>query len=111
VRLGHTECGAVAATLEDIRRPKTIHSPNIEFVIDRIRPAVQELLKTEPACNPADLARHAVRANVRVAANILRRESAVLADLMNRAGLMVVGGEYLLETGVVDFFDGLPEKR
>ena len=109
VVLGHSRCGAVEATLEDVRRPGKNHSPNVHFIIDRIRPAVEELLTIQPTCNPADLLRGAVRANVRAAANALRRECDSLGDPMGRGALMVVGAEYSLETGVVEFFDGLPE--
>jgi len=66
---------------------------------------VEELVAPELGANPLTLARHAVRANVRASANHLRRGSELLEQLMRTDGLMVVGAEYSLETGVVDFFD------
>jgi len=49
-----------------------------------------------------------VRANIRMSANHLRHGSELLEQLIQSDGLLVVGAEYSLETGVVDFFDGVP---
>jgi carbonic anhydrase len=49
-----------------------------------------------------------VRANVRASANHLRHGSDVLEQHIARDGLLVVGAEYSVETGLVDFFDGVP---
>jgi len=51
---------------------------------------------------------HAVRANVRASADHLRHGSEVIEQLIQTEGLLVVGAEYSLETGIVDFFDGMP---
>ena len=105
VVLGHSSCGAIDATLEELRRPTGSQSRNLRAIVDRIRPAVEELVAPELGANPQTLARHAVRANVRASANHLRRGSELLEQLMQTDGLLVVGAEYSLETGVVDFFD------
>jgi carbonic anhydrase len=109
VVLGHTRCGAVQATLDELRRPGDTRSRNLRSIVDRIRPAVQELLATAPGRGREALERQAVRANVRMAANQLRHGSAVLEQLIANDGLVVVGAEYSLETGAVEFFDGVPE--
>jgi carbonic anhydrase len=70
---------------------------------------VEALLATDLRHDPDALVRHAVRANVRVSANHLRHGSEVLEQLIQRDGLLIVSAEYCLETGVVDFFDGVPE--
>jgi carbonic anhydrase len=106
VVLGHTRCGAVQATLEELQRPSQNQSRNLRSIVDRIRPAVQGLLETDIRHDPEALARHAVRANVRVSANQLRHGSETLEQLAKADGLLVVGAEYSLETGVVDFFEG-----
>ncbi len=108
VVLGHTRCGAVQATLEELRQPGETQSRNIRSIVDRIRPSLEELFETELRHDPDALARHAVRANVRVSANHLRHGSAILERLIQRDGLLVIGAEYSLETGHVDFFDGMP---
>jgi carbonic anhydrase len=110
VVLGHTRCGAVTATLEELRQPVPQQSPNVRSIVDRIRPSVEPLLATTLAQQPDALIAHAVRANIRAAADHLRHGSAVLEHLIERTGLLVVGAEYCLETGVVDFFDGVPAR-
>ncbi len=109
VVLGHSMCGAVLATLEELERPTGNRSPHLRSIVERIRPSVEGLLATELRHSPDHLVREAVRANIRAAASQLRHGSAILEDLSQREGLRVVGGEYSLETGVVDFFDGLPD--
>ena len=106
VVLGHSNCGAIQATLDQLQKPAEIQSPNLRSIVDRIRPSVQSLLRTELVQDREALIHKAVRSNVRVSANHLRSGSAVLEDLIENHGLVVVGAEYSLETGVVDFFDG-----
>lgn len=108
VVLGHTRCGAVQATLDELRRPSENQSRNLRSIVDRIRPAVESLLETELHRDHEALARQAVRANVRVSANFLRHGSPILEELIQSDKLLVVGAEYALETGRVEFFDGLP---
>lgn len=105
VVLGHTGCGAVQATVDELQRPSANQSPNLRSIVDRVRPAVEGLLATELAQNRQELVREAVRANVRISANQLRHGSAILERLSLENGLVVVGAEYALETGVVEFFD------
>jgi carbonic anhydrase len=109
VVLGHSNCGAVHATLEQLARPWREQSRNLRSIVDRIRPAVEGLLAESGAVrDAAALERLAVRANIRMAADHLRHGSEVLEQLIAADGLVVVGAEYSLESGVVDFFDGLP---
>jgi carbonic anhydrase len=105
VVLGHSRCGAVLATLEELRRPTEHQSRNLRSIVDRVRPSVEALLATELRHDPSALVANAIRANVRVSVSQLRHGSEVLEQLIQRDGLLVVGGEYSLETGVVDFFD------
>jgi len=107
VVLGHSQCGAILATLEDLQRPTDSQSRNMRSIVDRVRPSVEPLLSTELRHDPEALVRHAVRANVRISANQLRHGSEVLDQLIEKDGLLVVGAEYSLETGVVEFFDGV----
>ena len=108
VVLGHTHCGAVTATLGALQEPPDNASQNLLSIVNRIRPAVEGLLATELRHDEKALTREAVRANVRMSANHLRYGSEVLERLIEEDGLLVVGAECSLETGEVDFFDGLP---
>jgi carbonic anhydrase len=109
VVLGHTRCGAVQATIEALQQPTANQSRNLRSIVDRVRPSVEALLATELSRDPEVLARNAVRANVRISASQLRHGSELLEQLIRSDGLVVVGAEYSLETGVVDFFDGVSE--
>lgn len=108
VVLGHSRCGAILATLEELERPSQDQSRNLRSIVDRVRPSVEALLETGLRDDPDALVHHAVRANIRVSASHLRHGSDVLEQLIETDGLVVVGAEYSLETGVVEFFDGVP---
>jgi carbonic anhydrase len=108
VVLGHSRCGAVLATLEELMRPQEKQSRNLRSIVDRIRPSVEALLATDLRRDPDALVQHAVRSNVRVSANHLRHGSELLELRIQSGDLLVVGAEYSLETGIVDFFDGVP---
>lgn len=108
VVLGHSNCGAVLATIEELQRPSSDQSRNLRSIVDRIRPSVEGLLHSGLQADPERLVHEAVRANIRASANHLRHGSEVLEQLIEEDRLMVVGAEYSLDTGAVDFFDGLP---
>jgi len=104
VVLGHTRCGAVQATLEDLQQ-KQSQSWNMNSIVSRIRPSVEGLLATELRRDFNGLVHQAVRANIRASVSHLRHGSQVLEQLIQDGGLHVVGAEYSLETGVVEFLD------
>ena len=105
VVLGHTQCGAVEATLEQLRQPQANQSPNLRAIVERIRPAIEPLLELPAANDPEQLARRAVRANVDASVKQLRRGSALLERRIERDGLLIVGAEYHVEDGTVAFLD------
>ena len=104
VVLGHSGCGAVAATIEQVQRPADA-SPNLVSIVKRIQPAVEPLVGEHTG---DELLRRSVRANVRTAAQTLR-EAPVLMEHFGEGGLRIVGAEYDLGTGRVEFFDGVEE--
>jgi carbonic anhydrase len=105
VVLGHSQCGAILATIEELRMPTENQSKNLHAIVDRVRPSVEGLLATALGRDPEALVKEAVRANIRASVDHLRHGSAVLEQLIRDEGLLVVGAEYSLETGVVEFFD------
>jgi carbonic anhydrase len=109
VVMGHSQCGAIGATLEALLGRSTDPPGALRAIVDRIRPSVQSLLAGRPEADVDALVGEAVRANVRAAADHLRHGSALLEGLIRDDGLVVVGAEYSLESGVVDFFDGVPD--
>lgn len=109
VVMGHTQCGAILATLEELQGRSTNQSRNLRSIVDRVRPSVETLLSGRRQEDVENLVRDAVRANVRASVNHLRHGSELLEKLAHETGLLVVGAEYSLETGIVDFFDNVPE--
>ena len=110
VVLGHTHCGAVTATLDALRVSTPPPPPNLDSIINRVRPAVEPFFADDPDAAPETLIDAAVRANIRASAEQLRSDSLILSRLIAGHGLRVVGAEYSLETGLVDFFDGATEE-
>jgi carbonic anhydrase len=108
VVLGHTRCGAIETTLEQLQRPVENQSRNLHSIVEFIRPGIVGLLSTDLKNNHDALVHEACRANIRASVNHLRHGSDIIENLIQNAGMMVVGAEYSLETGVVDFFENIP---
>jgi carbonic anhydrase len=110
VVLGHSRCGAIQATIEELARPGGDRSRNLRSIVDRIRPSVEALLATDLRDDPDALLRHAVRANIRASVSQLRHGSPLLEKRIEEGRLAVVGAEYSLETGMAEFFDEAGEE-
>ena len=108
VVMGHSQCGAVMATLEELLGRNSTHSSNLRSIVDRVRPSIEAMFLRREEADFDSLMRDAVRANVRASANHLRHGSELLEELIRTDGLLVVGAEYSLESGAVTFFDGVP---
>src|SRR5262245_26224930 len=106
--LVHTQVGGIQAALDGLRPPAGHQSRNLRYIVDRIRPSVETLLETDLRHDERALTRHAVRANIRASVDHLRHGSEILEGLIETDGLLIVGAEYSLETGVVDFFYDAP---
>lgn len=111
VVMGHTNCGAIDATIKQLKLPLDQRSENLNAIVSRIRPAVETLLETDLTNRPEELMRAAVRSNVRACVAHLQHGSKLLEQLTNSNGLQIVGAEYCLETGVVEFFDSHQQFR
>jgi carbonic anhydrase len=107
VVLGHSQCGAVCATIDELTNKDTSSSENIRAIVERVKPSIQSLMATDLKNDREALEKEAVRANVRASVNQLRHGSTIIENLIETDGLLIVGAEYSLETGVVDFFDGV----
>lgn len=109
VVLGHSHCGAVTACVETLINPEQYYSPNLRSIVDRIRPSLYNLHEIYTAngndIDAEELIRRGIKANVRMSVSQLRHGSRSLEDLVDAGHLMIVGANYDLETGVVQFFD------
>ncbi len=102
--LGHTHCGAIQATVSELRQPSDNRSPNLQSIVNRIQPSVQTLLEAGLDEDDDKLITLATRANIRASVSHLRHGSQILEGLIANEGLKIIGAEYSLETGEVDFF-------
>jgi carbonic anhydrase len=109
VVMGHSRCGAVVATLDELQGRAKSPSQSLRFIVNRVRPPIEALLASYRPDDPNALLREAVRANVRASVSQLRQSSEILERLIRSEGLALVGAEYSLETGLVDFFEGVPD--
>ena len=105
VVLGHTDCGAIHATLETLKHPEAQHSHNLNSIVSRIRPTLETLAETELSAQPEELAKYAVRANIRASVNHIRYSSPILEQRVQSGMLKVVGALYSLDSGIVHFLD------
>jgi carbonic anhydrase len=105
VVLGHSQCGAIIATLDELRRPTANQSPNLKSIVDRIRPGVEVLLAGGRHGDDAVLVDRAVEANILASVRQLRHGSAIIENLIDDEGLVIVGAQYSLDTGVVEFLE------
>jgi carbonic anhydrase len=105
VVLGHSQCGAVRATLEELQQPLENQSRNLRSIVDRIRPSAEALLENGFDHDFDALMRKATRANIGVSVDHLRHGSEILEQLIRDDGLVVIGAEYSVETGTVELCD------
>ncbi len=103
--LGHSSCGAVSATLEDIRNPAAENSSNVFSIVKRIRPVVENLLKSESTQDRQAVLEAAIKANIMASVKQLQTESPLLQTYIEKKQLLIVGAEYSLTTGEVEFLD------
>ena len=104
VILGHTGCGAIEAAVDDVLNPSKSFSPNLELVVDEVRPTIHKLIENTPEITREGLLDQAVRANVQSMKERLISKSELLRKRVNDGQLMVVGAEYSLQTGMVEYF-------
>lgn len=103
VVLGHSNCGAITATLQELSKKEALRSPNLRAIVDRIRPAVEPLLQEHSDHDSAHLLNDAVVANVHASVDQLRHGSQIIEDLIDTGQLTIVGAEYSIETGNIEF--------
>ena len=107
VVLGHSKCGAIQATLEELAQPRENRSSNLRSIVKRISPSVEPLLQTDLRNNPDELMRKAVRANVIASVENLQSGSPFLTELVEKDKLQIIGAEYSFDSGLVDFYEEL----
>ncbi|MDF1739335.1 MAG: carbonic anhydrase [Verrucomicrobiales bacterium] len=110
VVLGHSGCGAVSATIDQLNKPEENRSPNLSSIVNRIRPAVDALGPEASTLDRDTLIERTVRSNVSASIRDLQSGSSIIRDIMENDHLRIVGAEYSLKTGEVDFFENAPDE-
>ena len=105
VVLGHSQCGAVQATLSALRFPNPAGGGKIPILVEKIRPSLEPLIRGQKADDNDNLLQDAVRAKIDGSLSILETESQILAELLKKRELTVIGAEYDLGSGKVDFWE------
>jgi carbonic anhydrase len=105
VVLGHSMCGAVMATIDELEKPSQDKSSNVLSIVNRIRPVVEPLFDTELRNDSEKLLEASIHANILAAINHLTHGSQMLEQLVQQGSLRIVGAEYSLATGEVTFFE------
>ena len=108
VVMGHSRCGAILATLEGLGQPLEGQSRSLRSIVDRIRPS---LISLDIDQDPETLLQQAVHANIHSSVHQLQHESNILKNLVKERNLLILGAEYSLDTGIVNFFDELPQEK
>jgi carbonic anhydrase len=108
VVLGHSGCGAVAATLDRVSSGGSSRPPipHFESIIERISRAVLAAPPSDRESGPPEW-EEAVERNVRQSCADIRSESTTLAELIRSHALRVVGAVYDVESGRVEFVDDM----
>ena len=103
VVMGHSSCGAISATLDSLKSDKPAPSENIQDILSRIRPHV-EYLKDLDLPRETQM-RKASHSNVMASVDHLRHGSKILEGMANSGQIEIIGAEYDLETGKVEFIE------
>jgi carbonic anhydrase len=98
--LGHTLCGAVAATIGQIKNADQMPSENIHDIVSRIKPNIYDTVSKVP---DADAMSEAIKANVKAGMSELTLASEILDAKVKSGEIGIVGGVFDLNTGEVDF--------
>lgn len=103
--LGHTQCGAVKATLQHAQQPgNALPSPHLEELVGRIRPAVEWTQRKIPLDHPEAL-QHSTEANVLRSMRLIVDQSTIVRNLVEEGKLCIEGGVLDIATGRVRFLD------
>jgi carbonic anhydrase len=105
VVLGHSNCGAIIATLQELALQDSHRSPNLRAIVDRVRPAVEPVLEDNFDVDDDAVISSCVRANIKASVEHLQHGSLILEQLIDAGDLKIVGAEYSIETGNIEFFE------
>lgn len=102
--MGHTQCGAVTATLNHIENPQTISSENIHDIVSRIKPHIFTISQMHEISHDHKL-ELAVEANVLASVSQLSHSSRLIEALVDEGSMKILGAVLDLNSGKVEFLE------
>jgi carbonic anhydrase len=102
--MGHTQCGAVIATLKHIENPEKLSSENIQDIVSRIKPHVYPIAQMS-GINHKEKVSRAIEANVLASVAQLSSSSRLIESLVFKKELKIMGAVLNLSSGCVEFLE------
>lgn len=101
VVLGHTKCGAVKGACDQVRMG------NLTTLLEKLQPAVESetTVASDRNAGNARFVEKVASLNVRITKNQILKNSPILKEMIIRGEIVLAGGMYDVETGLVDFYD------
>ncbi len=103
VVLGHHDCGAIQAAVTELEQKVLPNPLQLPTLMNALRPAVEPMLAMDPPLEHGELVQRAIQANIKNSVARLNSQSPLLAARVQEERLLVVGAEYSLTAGLVDF--------
>lgn len=102
--MGHTQCGAIRATLDHIENSHAIPSENIHDIVSRIKPHIYPIAQMRDI-GPDDKFSRCVEANIAASVDQLSHSSRLIEGLLSQRKIKIRGAVLNLSSGKVDFLD------
>lgn len=101
VVLGHTNCGAIISACNNVE------VGHLTFLLRKIKPAIESevTIIKERNGNNVNFVNNVCINNLNQSIKQIRQQSIILRNLENSGDIIIIGGLYSVETGVVKFFD------
>jgi len=101
VVLGHTNCGAIISACNNLE------VGHMTSLLKKIKPAIQAetTIKNERNGNNVNFVNNVCINNINRSIKQIREQSPILKDLETKGEIIIIGGLYSVETGVVKFFE------
>lgn len=101
VVLGHTKCGAVKGACDNVKLG------NLTELLEKFKPAIEAEKQTQHdrSSGNTTFVENVAQLNVLYTLKEIPRRSQLLNDLIREGKIILVGGMYNVETGVVDFYE------
>lgn len=101
VVLGHTKCGAIKGACDNVKLG------NLSILLNKVTPAIESEVSTKQnrTSSNHEFVENVAVLNVRQTLKQIPLKSPVIAELVEKGEIALIGGMYNVETGVVEFYE------